>query len=129
MNNSLLQKVEQFTKTAMEEISSLEAKVQEQQQMLSKRAEAKENLSAELKKSANALFRSNFINDESEIHAFVKRAAEDPAYLASVLTKVCRAGSVMEFGSVSKARLMKPAEFDPVAAKAFGWSNENSIID
>ena len=129
MNNDLLQKVEQFTKTAMEEISSLEAKVKAQQEQLSKKAEAKEKFQTELKKAAKALFKSDFLNDEDELHTFMKRAEADPAYLAGVLVKVCRASDVVSFGSVSKARMVKPAEYDPVVAKAFGWNSENSIID
>jgi hypothetical protein len=129
MNPKFLTKVETFTKIAMSEISSLKNKVAEQEEQLEKASSTQLSFNKELRKVAKILYETDFLNDETEMALFVKRASENPQHLINTLTKVCKAADVLNFGTVAKAAMHKAAEYDPVMARAFGYHNNNGIID
>ncbi|NBQ68977.1 MAG: hypothetical protein EBU46_09160, partial [Nitrosomonadaceae bacterium] len=62
---------------------------------------------------------------------FLKKAKEDVSYLARTLEKVCNAADIALIGKPARVanKQQKEAEYDPVMAKAFGYSANASIID
>ena len=85
-----------------------------------------------IKMAGQAMFESDFITDDGG-ESFVKKAQENPAYLAQVIKKLCEASDVMTMGKVSSVRSVseKDADFDPVKARAFGNTRNQSysILD
>lgn len=129
-NKKFLQQVALFTKLAVDRIEQLSDET-----LSYRRKEAAEKI-AELRyeesiiKAANSLYNSDFLTDERERRQFIKRAKEDPIYLANMLEKVCNAADVALVGKPARvASKMKEAKFDPVMARAFGYQSANSILD
>lgn len=126
--NLLLCKVSQFVKVATREIDTLQDEVATLHQK-----EASENLRIEkyaesLKKAAQALYNSDFLTDDRERRQFLRKAAEDPSYLSSIIVKVCNAADVSLIGSPARVAVKKAEEFDPIKARAFGWDNQTSSL-
>lgn len=112
----------------------------EQENQLQKRAEVSEprysdEYVSELEKAADSLVDQDYLLGLREKRAFVNRALQDPAYLASVLTRVCDETSVSSIGKPGNAVIKKADErlSDPVMARAFGKNYKNqqgfSILD
>lgn len=131
MNSNLLQKTAEFTKVALREIGELKTKVASFE--LEKQAKD-EKFARSLNKAAEALYSSDFLTDDSEKQDFVKRATEDPAFMAGVIEKVCNAADVAQMGSPGSTTNNKTGSYDlvndPVAIRAFGWGpSSNNILD
>src|SRR4051812_40311670 len=132
-----LQKVAQFAKISVSAIEKLDDKVDnlESQLLGYRKKEAQEDLKkvrleGTLEKAAKALYEADFLTDDTERKKFLKRAKEEPSYLVDVLIKVCNAADVALIGSPARvASKPKTAEYDPVAARAFGWDTSNSLLD
>lgn len=132
-----LQKFANFAKVSVSTLDRLEDKIASLEDSLLgyRKKEAQEDLKrirleATLEKAAKALYDADFITDASEKRKFLKLAKEDPAYLANIIEKICNAADVALIGSPARvASKPKKAEYDPVAARAFGWDNSNSLLD
>ena len=121
--DSLLTKVAQFIKLANSHIYDLEYQRVEQKKKIASELAKYDNYRQSLRKAAQALYDSDFITDELERRKFLKRAEADPAYLSSVLEKVCKAADVALIGSPARVATVvkKGEEYDPVRARAFGY--------
>jgi hypothetical protein len=123
MNNQLAAKVKEFVKVAVSQVEELQDKVAELEDKVDDFTEKTAGLSTALTKAAKALCDSDFITeDRGEI--FVKRALENPAYLAKVIEKLCEASDVMTIGRPSTISNKEGEAFDPVKARAFGIRNQ-----
>ena len=136
----LLQKVASFVKVAIDEteeqrftLFQFQKKEAALKQKLAEEEKAKEENSRQyfrsLDKAAEALYKTDFITDEFERREFVKRAQQNPGYLASVIEKLCKAADVALIGSPARVAVKRSEdEIDPVRARAFGLSNSSSVI-
>lgn len=138
LNKKFLQKVADFVKIAVNEAghlsdktAELEAEVLQYRKKEAAEAIARDRLDVALKKAADALYDADFITDDIERRNFLKKAREDVSYLARTLEKVCNAADVALIGKPARVanKQQKEAEYDPVMAKAFGFSANASIID
>lgn len=129
MTKQALQKIEQFVKIALNEINDLRGQVAAQQV---KQAEDKERqdreLDTALKKAADAMYSSDFINDAEEKALFIKKAKEDSKYLATVVERVCTAADVAYMGKVASVKSSDEST-DPVMRRAFGYSTSYNLLD
>ena len=130
MNNQELQKIAQFVKEAMAEIASLREELENTKNAnLQKSAADASRLDNSVRKAANALYDSDYINDEYAKDNFVKKSKEDPAYMAKIIEKLCHAADVGYMGKVSGVKSVGEVD-DPVMRKAFGYlSNSYNLID
>ena len=131
-----LSKIASFTKIALDEISVLEGEVNTLRKAASMRdyedMEKQAVLKVALDSAAEALYNSDFITDDIERRKFMKMAQEDPAYLANMITKVCRAADVSFIGKPAHAvsninKYAKYSSEDPVAARAFGLGSNSAL--
>ena len=138
LNQNFLLRVSDFVKIAVSEADRLEDKTAELEAevLRFRRKEACEAIASSrldmaLKTAADALYDADFITDETERRNFLKKAREDSSYLARTLEKVCNAADVALIGKPARVanRQQKQADFDPIMAKAFGYSQDASIID
>jgi len=125
-NELLFQKVAEYVKTTASEVEKLNAEIS---QLKEKRASDDDFYEAAIRKAAQALYESDFISEMTERAVFIKKAKESPAYLASVIEKVCNAADVSLIGKPARVTSRKQAEFDPVAARAFGWDSSSVLED
>lgn len=125
MTKQALAKIENFVKIALDEISELSTKVAELEN--SKTSKDKE-LDNALKKAAEAMYSSDFINDEEEKLSFMKKAKEDPKYLARVVERVCQAADVAYMGKAATVKASNHTE-DPVLRRAFGYDANYSLLE
>lgn len=130
INKSFLQKVAQFTKVAVTRIQELEANVAYLQKKKQAEEEKTEAYYEALEKVASVLYDADFLLGRKDQKEFLKRASDDPIFLANTLIKVCKANDVKEFGEVVEvAGRTKQAAYDPVYARVFGGSkNSNDFI-
>lgn len=129
MTKQALHKVEQFVKVALAEISELKSQLNEEQAKKTKEAALQDKeLEQALKKAAQAMYNSDFINDEEEKALFVKKAQEDVKYLARVVERVCAAADVSYMGKVASVKTA-PQTDDPVMRRAFGYSSYDNLLD
>lgn len=129
MTKEALHKIETFVKTALAEISDLKHQVASQQ---NKQAEAQQQSDRELdnalRKAAEAMYSSDFINDEDEKALFVKKAKEDSKYLAKIVERVCNASDVAYMGKSATIKSSVQTD-DPVLRRAFGYNSSYSLLD
>jgi competence transcription factor ComK len=85
-------------------------------------------LSAALKKAAEAMYSADFINDEDEKTLFVKKASHDPVYLAKIVERVCNAADVAYMGKSATVKSSNQSD-DPVLRRAFGYDSSYSLLD
>jgi hypothetical protein len=135
-----LQKVASFVKVAIDEtegqrlalfqFQKKEAALKQKQTEEEKaKDESLKQYSRSLDKAADALYKTDFITDEFERREFVKRAQQNPSYLASVVEKLCKAADVALIGSPARVAVKRAEdEIDPVRARAFGLSTSSSVI-
>ena len=129
MTKQALHKIETFVKVALSEISELQQKVTElQTKQASQSANLDSALDNALKKAAEAMYNSDFINDEDEKKAFVKKAKEDSLYLAKVVERVCNAADVAYMGKSASIKASTPSE-DPVMRRAFGYGDSYMLLE
>jgi hypothetical protein len=128
MTKQALHKIEQFVKVALAEIAELKTQLQEQQVKNAAEQVKDKELESALKKAAQAMYNSDFINDEEEKALFVKKAQEDVKYLAKVVEKVCAAADVSYMGKVASVKAA-PQTDDPVMRRAFGYSSYDNLLD
>lgn len=129
MTKQALDKVASFVKVALSEIDQLSRKLasyENQQALADKQADAA--LDNALKKAAEAMYNSDFINDEDEKSSFVKKAKEDSLYLAKVVERVCNAADVAYMGKTASVKSSTQSD-DPVMRRAFGYGNSYSLLD
>ena len=129
MTKEALYKIEEFVKVALEEISDLNKQVNVYK--TKEAAEAlKQNkeLEGALKKAAEAMYNSDFINDEDEKALFVKKAKEDSIYLAKIVERVCNAADVAYMGKTASVKSSTQSE-DPVIRRAFGYDANYNLLD
>jgi phage-related protein len=112
MTKQALHKIEEFVKVALSEISELQNKLS----------------SLQVKQAAEAMYNSDFINDEDEKAMFVKKAKEDSKYLAQVVERVCNAADVAYMGKVATVKSSIQSD-DPVMRRAFGNGGSYSLLD
>ena len=128
MTKQALHKIEQFVKVALAEIAELKTQLREEQVKNAAEQAKDKELEAALKKAAQAMYNSDFINDEEEKALFVKKAQEDVKYLAKVVEKVCAAADVSYMGKVASVKTA-PQTDDPVMRRAFGYSSYDNLLD
>jgi hypothetical protein len=124
-----LQKVAEFTKLAISEIEDLKEQIQDFRKQAAVESLRERRLNLALEKAADALYKSDFITDSYERKEFLKKAKEDPSYLARTIEKLCDAADVASIGSPARVAKPKQAEeYDPVMARAFGISRSGSFV-
>lgn len=128
MTKEALHKIEQFVKIALDEIAGLRQQLQAQQVKIAEANLQEKELERALKKAAQAMYDSDFINDEDEKALFVKKAKEDSKYLATVIERVCNAADVSYMGKVASVKTA-PQTDDPVMRRAFGYSSYDMLLD
>lgn len=128
--NSFLTKIASFVKLAVDVVDDLDHNIASM-----KRKEASElckqaKYSMSLKEAAEALYESDFITDETERKQFLKKANEDPSYLASTIVKVCQAADVAQIGSPARVTANVSRDYDdPVEREAFGLKYSGHALD
>jgi len=129
MTKQALHKIEEFVKVALAEITDLQHKLTSiQVKQAADLAQEDRELDAVLKKAAEAMYNSDFINDEEEKSLFVKKAKEDSKYLAQVVERVCNAADVAYMGKVATVKSSTQSE-DPVMRRAFGLGGNYNLLD
>lgn len=129
MTKQALFKIENFVKVALSEISDLKNEVAAlQNEKISSSINEDRELDTFLRKAAEAMYNSDFINDEEEKQAFVKKAKEDSKYLAKVIERVCNAADVAYMGKVATVKSSTPSD-DPVMRRAFGYSGNYDLLE
>lgn len=129
MTKQALYKIEKFVKVALAEIAELKEQLNQQQfKQAAERTAKDKELEDALKKAAEAMYSADFILDEDEKAAFVKKAKEDSQYLAKVVERVCNAADVAYMGKVATVKSSNPSD-DPVMRRAFGYYNSYGILD
>ena len=129
MTKQALHKIEEFVKVALSEISELQNKLSSLQvKQAADLAQKDRELDSVLKKAAEAMYNSDFINDEDEKAMFVKKAKEDSKYLAQVVERVCNAADVAYMGKVATVKSSIQSD-DPVMRRAFGNGGSYSLLD
>lgn len=128
-----LQKIAQFTNIVLNELANLREQVNSNLQKEAGLDEQKEQYKVQVQKVAKALYDSDldFVTGDFDQRKFVKKAVEDPSYMASMFEKVCNAADVSLIGKPARvASVKKKAEYDPVYARAFGARADNDgLID
>jgi hypothetical protein len=128
MTKEALNKIEQFVKVALTEISELRQQLVDQQtKQAADNAAKNKEIDTALKKAAEAMYNSDFITDEDEKALFMKKAT-DVKYLATVVERVCNAADVAYMGKVATVKSAGQTD-DPVMRRAFGYSNSYSLLD
>jgi len=129
MDKEMLSKIEEFVKQAQSEIESLKAELSSvHEKRAAELEERDEEFNHALKLAANALYDSDFINDEYDKRRFIKKAKEDHKYLATIIQKVCEASDVSTFGEVASVKTAGDNS-DPVMRKAFGYDANYNLLD
>jgi hypothetical protein len=129
MTKQALHKIEQFVKIALEEISELNQQLKAQQtKKAAEQLKQDRELDSALKKAAEAMYSSDFINDEDEKSLFVKKAKEDSTYLAKIVERVCQAADVAYMGKSASVKASTQND-DPVMRRAFGYDQNYSLLD
>ena len=129
MTKQALHKIEEFVKVALAEISELQHRLSSLQvKQAADLAQDNRELDTVLKKAAEAMYNSDFINDEDEKALFVKKAKEDSKYLAQVVERVCNAADVAYMGKVATVKSSIQTD-DPVMRRAFGNGGSYSLLD
>lgn len=129
MTKQALHKIEEFVKVALAEISELQHRLSSLQvKQAADLAQDNRELDTVLKKAAEAMYNSDFINDEDEKALFVKKAKEDSKYLAQVVERVCNAADVAYMGKVATVKSSIQTD-DPVMRRAFGNGGNYSLLD
>jgi len=129
MTKLALHKIENFVKVALNEIDYLNKSLKELSEKKAQQISANEkSLDSALQKAAEALYSADFILDEEEKQAFVKKAKEDVNYLAKTLERVCKAADVAYMGKVATVKSSIPSE-DPVMRRAFGYDSYSLLED
>jgi len=130
MNPKTAALIEDFVKVALSEIDRLKKDLELQKNKeASLREEENRNFCNSLKSAAQALYDSDFITDEYDKKKFVKKAQEDPKYLATVIQKICQASDVSGFGEVASVKTAGDNSDDPVMRKAFGYDVNYNLLD
>ena len=124
MDKILMNKVAEYVQTSLGTIKELKNTLKTKE---AAELEREESYQSSLKKAANALYESDFLTDDFEKKEFMKKAKEDPTYLASVIIKVCNAADVSLIGKPARVAATKTSEYDPVMARAFGSSSGNLL--
>lgn len=134
VDEQFLLKFAEFTRVVLGEIKSLREQVSYH---MSKQASAdatREEYQKAVMKVAEALYNSDldFVTGDFDRRKFIKRAMEDPSYIARTLEKVCNASDVSLIGKPARvaATNKKLASYDPVYHRAFGTNqfSEDSIF-
>lgn len=129
MTKEALHKIERFVKIALSEIADLKAQLNAAQVIENEKAAAcNRDLEQALKKAAEAMYSSDFINDEDEKNLFIKKAKEDPIYLAKIVERVCNAADVAYMGKQATVKSSNQSD-DPVMRRAFGYEHSYSLLD
>jgi predicted urease superfamily metal-dependent hydrolase len=129
MTKQALHKIEEFVKIALDEISDLTEQVNNYKtKEASVLVQKDRELDAALKKAAEAMYSSDFINDEDEKALFIKKAKEDSKYLAKIVERVCNAADVAYMGKSASVKSSNHTD-DPVMRRAFGYDNNYSLLD
>ena len=128
MTKEALHKVENFVKVALTEITDLQQQVASYKIKQAEELQASKELEAALKKAAQAMYDSDFINDDEEKKIFVKKAKEDSKYLARVVERICNAADVSYMGKSANVKSSSHSE-DPVMRRAFGYDANYNLLD
>jgi hypothetical protein len=129
MTKEALNKIEQFVKVALTEIGDLKRQLTEQQTKQASDSQIRDReVEAALKKAAEAMYNSDFINDEDEKALFVKKASTDMKYLANIVERVCNAADVAYMGKSATVKSSGQSD-DPVVRRAFGYSGSYNLLD
>ena len=127
--NLFLRKVAQFIKVATNELDQRREQLVEMKKTAAAENTRHERYQYSLEKAAMALYDADFITDDMERKRFLRKAAEDPSYLSSVIVKVCNAADVALIGSPARVAVKQKQgeEIDPVKARAFGADYSGSF--
>jgi hypothetical protein len=129
MTKEALHKIEKFVKVALSEIDELKQQLYTfQSKEASEKLQNDKELDNALKKAAEAMYNSDFINDEDEKALFVKKAREDAKYLAKIVERVCNAADVSYMGKSASVKSSQQSD-DPVLRRAFGYDSNYSLLD
>mgnify|MGYP000966961232 CR=1 FL=1 len=129
IETNLLLKFAEFTKLVLKEIRSLREENAFHMKKQASADEEKARYQESVIKVANALYNSDleFVTGDFDRRKFIKRAMEDPSYMARTLEKVCNAADVSLIGKPARvAANKKVANYDPVYVRAFGVSRDDN---
>lgn len=131
VDSFFLQKFAEFTKVVLSELNSLRNQLNTQMKKEAQYDTSQEDYRNSVRKIADTLHNSDFdfIIGENR-QKFIKRASDDPHYVAEAFEKVCEASGVSLIGRPARvAASRKVASYDPVYARAFGTNSNSSIRD
>jgi hypothetical protein len=128
MTKQALHKIESFVKVALDEIADLKEQLQQQSLKTAAQEVQNKEFDTALKKAAEAMYSSDFINDEEEKITFMKKAKEDPKYLAKIVERVCQAADVSYMGKSATVKASNHTD-DPVLRRAFGYDQNYSLLE
>lgn len=127
----LLQKFAEFTTLVLSELNNLRTQIKTQMKKEAQYDSQQDDYLDSVTKIAEVLHNSDydFIIGESR-KDFVKKASANPGMVADAFRKVCEASGVSLIGSPARvAATKKIASYDPVYAKAFGYSPSVGVTD
>ncbi len=125
-----LQKFAEFTNIVISELKNLREQLSTQMNKEASYDIQKERYRTSVTKIADALYDSDldFIIG-GDRQKFIKRASDNPLFVAEAFGKVCEASGVSLIGRPARvAASKKVASYDPVYAKAFGFSPNHELI-
>ena len=128
MDKEQLEQIQNFVKVAMAEIEDLGQKLEQAEKRATVVSIRDHELKQAITKAADAMYDSDFITDREEKERFIKKASEDPSFLARSLEKVCKAADVAYMGKPSTVKTAGVSD-DPVMRRAFGYDNNYSLLD
>lgn len=117
-----LQKFAEFTKVALSELNKLKKQLSTQMEKEAQYDSSREEYVNSVEKIAEVLHDSDydFIVGNSK-KEFIKKASENPYFMADAFKKICEASGVSLIGRPARvAATKKVASYDPVYARAFG---------
>lgn len=82
-----------------------------------------------ISKIANVLLEEDFLTGSRECETFMKKAKEDPSFLASSIKKVCESAGISVMGKTARVAVKNTLEIDdPIMRRAFGYSSSGSVL-
>lgn len=111
---NVLTRAQDFIKMATEQLRSFE---DQETQTMQKQAK----FETDLRKVAKVLYEADWLLDDYEKKAFIKKAKEDPSVVLDMLIKISNASGVTMIGRPARVAVDKISEeMTPVMKKAFG---------
>lgn len=133
MNKEILNKTAEYVKQAVSEVSSLRSENHQLQYQVKQAQEVREqfdsSMESMIKKIADTLYDTDFITDKYAYQDFIKKANQNPQYLANIFTRVCDSKDVGTMGMSSNVKVASHDDSDPIYNRSFGLQYNSDLID